>query len=323
MDNILCKLFDGSISKEELAVLSAWIAEGDENRNRFVDMYRVWNTIEFEKISGHIDLAAEFALIQKRIFSQQKRLNARRRLSVGLAAAACFATLLIAGTIWLGLWSRPSSFEEITVPHGEKMSLTLPDGTQVQASAGTWIHWPQKFGKKQRMISVDGQVYLDVAHDAARPFVVNTERMDVTVFGTEFGMTAYSREETSNVVLVSGSVTVSNNHTGSTLDLLPDQMYVYDIADGSENVLEVDTALHTSWLDGFYAFDKESFAGVLTRLSIYYGVSVECEPRAGEYLCSGKLNLKGGFEQVLAGLSYVVPITYTVENGVYRIRLSD
>jgi ferric-dicitrate binding protein FerR (iron transport regulator) len=100
-------------------------------------------------------------------------------------------------------------------------------------------------------------------------------------------------------------------------------MYVYDIADGSEKVLDVDTALHTSWLDGFYVFDRESFAGVLTRLSIYYGVQVDCEPRAGEYVCSGQLNLNGGFDQVMAGLSYVVPITFTVEDGVYRIRLSD
>ncbi len=324
MDSILAKFFDGSISDEESAILSAWIDRNEENKRKFLDIYRIWNSLEFEKHEGVIDIDRELEIFRKNIGTRKRRLVSRRMRLVISYSAACIVLCVVVGIAWWGnRTSRPSDLTELTVPYGQRSEVTLSDGTKVWASAGSRLSYPATFDKRTREIRVDGQIYLDVAADTDRPFIVRTDRADVKVLGTEFGITAYGEEARTDIVLVSGSLAVSNNRTGGNTILRPDQMYVYDEADGTENVRDVDSSLHTLWLEGIYMFDRESFSDVLMRLSIYYGVEVDCEADAGKYLCSGKLNLNGGFDAVLAGLAYVVPISYTKEDDVYKIRLSE
>ena len=214
-----------------------------------------------------------------------------------------------------------AGFEELSVPYGGRSSLTLPDGTSLRVSAGTRLVYPVKFGKKSREIFVDGQIYLDVAKDAGRPFTVKTRDMDIKVLGTKFIVTAYGDRPVDDIVLVEGSVSVSNNQTGNTTILAPDKMYIYDETTGSEKTKDADTALSLSWMDGKYKFDREPLASVMTHLAVWYGVDVDCRPEAGEYLCSGTLSLDEGFETVLGRLANVVPILYNREEEIYKIEL--
>lgn len=216
---------------------------------------------------------------------------------------------------------QSSNFNRLLIPYGKKSTITFSDGTKVWANAGTQLVYPIEFNKNEREIFVDGQIYLDVAKDANRPFIVKTKDMDIKVLGTKFNITAYSKENNNNIVLVSGKVSVSNKKTNSNTTLSPNNMYVYDKASLNENVKEVDTSLYTSWIDGKYIFNKEPFEYVLARLSMYYGVKVDCEKAAGKYLCSGKLNLRDEFDLVLDGLANSVPISYALEDGVYKIKL--
>lgn len=60
----------------------------------------------------------------------------------------------------------------------------------------------------KRKLNVQGEVYLDVRKDAAHPFVVKTNRLEVTVLGTSFNVTDYAKDTETAVVLVQGSVDV-------------------------------------------------------------------------------------------------------------------
>lgn len=51
--------------------------------------------------------------------------------------------------------------------------------------------YPNKFKKNKREIYVDGEVYMEVARDEERPFVVKTNMLDVQVLGTSFNVMAY------------------------------------------------------------------------------------------------------------------------------------
>jgi ferric-dicitrate binding protein FerR (iron transport regulator) len=209
----------------------------------------------------------------------------------------------------------------LLIPYGKRSTITFSDGTKVWANAGTQLVYPVEFNKKEREIFIDGQIYLDVAKDAGRPFIVKTKDMDIKVLGTKFNITAYSIENNNNIVLVSGRVSISNKKTNSSTVLIPNEMYVYNKIGPDENIKEVDTHLYTSWIDGKYIFDKETFDHVLARLSMYYGVKVDCETAASKYLCSGKLNLRDKFDVTLDGLANSVPISYTVEDRVYKVKL--
>ncbi|MBB4037683.1 ferric-dicitrate binding protein FerR (iron transport regulator) [Dysgonomonas hofstadii] len=384
--NILGKYFDGTISDEELTILSGWIEESEENEQEFLAIYRIWNSLEFEKHKEQIDISKELEIFREniRIENNIPKSNKRRKIIISSVAAACILlSILILNTDWVKLFApdtsddimsfvntntnpnftatkdiqlilsdskkveldsenadiqykddritmddskdiakdQSSSFNQLLIPYGKRSTITFSDGTKVWANAGTQLVYPIEFNEKEREIFIDGQIYLDVAKDANRPFIVKTKDMEVKVLGTKFNITAYSKEDNNNVILVSGMVNISNKKTNSKTTLSPNKMYVYDKNSLNENVKEVDTSLYTSWIDGKYIFNKESFEHVLARLSMYYGVTVDCEAAAGKYLCSGKLNLKDDFDIVLDGLANSVPISYTMEEGIYKIKL--
>ncbi len=380
--DILVKYFDGTITNEELNILSEWIGESEKNKNEFLAMYRLWNSLEYTKHKGKIDINKELNDFRERVLIQDVKTKSSKAGKIAIISAAIAAACVIIAALVLNINSdkpedimsfantttadfttskdiqlilsddktvdintenvdiqykddkitmddgkniskdQSSSFNQLLIPFGKRSSITFSDGTKVWANAGTQLVYPIEFNKKEREIFVDGQIYLDVAKDPDRPFIVKTKDMDIKVLGTKFNITAYSKENDNNVVLVSGKVNVVNRTTKHNATLTPNKIYKYDKSNSNEEIRDVDVTLYTSWVDGKYIFNKESFEHVLSRLSMYYGVKVVCDKEAGKYLCSGKLNLRDEFETVLDGLSNSVPISYAKENDVYKIKLS-
>lgn len=102
-----------------------------------------------------------------------------------------------------------ATFNQLVVPYGKQTTLTLADGTRVWINAGSRLVYPVVFEKQKREIYVEGEIYMEVAHDAERPFSVHTGKMDVCVLGTKFYISSYGRDRTQEVVLLSGSVSVA------------------------------------------------------------------------------------------------------------------
>ena len=74
------------------------------------------------------------------------------------------------------------------------------------------------------IVNVTGEAYFDVAHDADKPFIVQTEGMRIVVHGTKFNVDAFPGSENTLVSLVEGSVsletrqrTVSSNRAKQLL----------------------------------------------------------------------------------------------------------
>ena len=62
----------------------------------------------------------------------------------------------------------------VFTPVGGEYSLTLSDGTRVWLNAASRLQFPSVFRKDRREVQVEGEVYFEVAKDAARPFRVRT-----------------------------------------------------------------------------------------------------------------------------------------------------
>ncbi|MEM6541778.1 MAG: FecR family protein [Bacteroidota bacterium] len=98
-------------------------------------------------------------------------------------------------------------YNTLTVPYGKRFDVVLSDGTIVYMNSGTELKYPVSFlNEGNREIFVQGEAYFDVASDAARPFIVNAEELNVEVLGTEFNVLAYPEDGVTDVVLVEGSV---------------------------------------------------------------------------------------------------------------------
>jgi ferric-dicitrate binding protein FerR (iron transport regulator) len=213
-----------------------------------------------------------------------------------------------------------TAYNQLSVPRGKRSTLVLCDSTRVWINSGTRIVYPATFDRHRREIFVDGEIYIDVATDARRPFTVRTAAMDVRALGTSFDVRAYADGSDMQVVLVSGKVEVEMN--GSKSILAPCQMFSFDSRTGQTAVAPVDAADHIAWKDGYYPFRSQQLSAVLRKLSAYYGATFHSDAAIDTLTCSGKLDLKEDLAEVLRTLERTAPVVAlkTGENE-YRINV--
>lgn len=205
----------------------------------------------------------------------------------------------------------------LMTPKGKMSQLHLPDGTKVWLNAQTRVLFPNKFPQSRREIFVEGEIYIEVAPDATRPFVVKTKQNDIQVLGTRFDVRTTGTGVT-QVALVSGKVAVTNHTQKKEVLLLPDQLL--EISDRDYTISEVDAQKLIAWKSGIYSYEAELLDKILEDLAQYYGVQLAFRQR-GHTRYTGKLTVSQSFDNLLEGLKNIAPITYTKEGERYIINI--
>jgi len=210
-----------------------------------------------------------------------------------------------------------SAFNQLVVPKGKRSKLTLIDGTKMHVNAGTRVVYPIEFVGDKREIYVDGEIFINVAHDISRPFIVKTKDIDIQVLGTKFNVMAYENDANKQIVLANGSVKITSKAQNKEAILKPSQMYDYN---NGEGIIEnIDISKYTSWVNGLYIFDSERLYIVLLRLSRYYDAEISCNKDIASLKCSGKMDLKYDLNDILKGLAFSFPINVQYESNKYNI----
>ncbi|MEP5615301.1 MAG: FecR domain-containing protein, partial [Flavobacteriaceae bacterium] len=168
----------------------------------------------------------------------------------------------------------------LNVPNGKRFDVVLSDGTHVYLNSGTSLKYPVSFIKgEKRQVFLTGEAYFDVVEDKERPFLVHADDMIVKVLGTKFNVAHYSEEEHINTVLVSGSVELyddqGNNNAAPTL-LKPGFMAAWSKVNKDMSVENVDTRLHTAWMEGKLIFRNRTFKYIRSTLERYYNITIKC-----------------------------------------------
>ena len=162
------------------------------------------------------------------------------------------------------------SARRITTMHDKEFWLTLDDGTLVHLNYNTRLIYPEKFGRGDRNVILDGEAYFMVAKDKSRPFIVHTPNGDVKVYGTEFNVNTTG--DNTSVVLVKGSVSVTP--TGGKEQLMnPGQLCEFSV----ENLMlsTIDVEPYIAWNEGKFSFEEWPLERIMQVISRWYGREVE------------------------------------------------
>jgi len=164
----------------------------------------------------------------------------------------------------------------VVVPEGKDMKLTLSDGTEVWLNANSRLTYPTAFKGKERKVTLQGEAYFKVTHDAHHPFIVKAGDMETHVLGTEFNVNA-SDATHPHVTLVQGSVKVTSDHYNKVI--VPGEDAAVD-EQGAIKVCHVDTNDVAWWKDGIQLFNDTSLRDILVQLGSWYNVNVVCHDDA-------------------------------------------
>lgn len=203
--------------------------------------------------------------------------------------------------------------QQLSTPRGMDFKVILPDGSEVWLNAESTIKFPSSFLQSERRVELTGEAYFKVAHNARKPFLVTTERMNVKVLGTEFNMRNY-KSEAPQVSLVKGSVLVINpDSKAAECRLTPGQAAWRD-SKGAFHVSSADTYGVTQWVDGFFYFDDVPLVSILRELGRWYNLGVIINrPAAASLKLHFSASRKDDINEALSNINNMLDVNVSVE----------
>lgn len=208
------------------------------------------------------------------------------------------------------------AYNQIIVPKGRRSMIVLADNSKIWVNSGSKVIYPRIFGEGKREIFVEGEVYLKVARDEARPFVVNTSAFEVEVLGTSFNVSAPKGGVQADVVLVDGAVEVKDRQERH-IKMKPDERVELD-GSGISKIETVNARDYIHWVDGVWMLDGKPLKEVVRYLTEYYGQSVCCTPAVADKPFYGKLFLNEELDEVLEAIRQTLPVEPSArKNAIY------
>lgn len=192
-------------------------------------------------------------------------------------------------------------FNTITTPRGGQYQLILADGSKVWLNAESSLTFPTSFPGKERRVTLTGEGYFEIAHNAEKPFYVSAQEMQVHVLGTHFNINAYNDEGSTKTTLLEGSVRISAG--GQLAVLKPGQQS--DLKGGKIKVNQgVNINAVTAWVRGDFYFDNNSLQEVMRQIARWYDVNVQYNGEASGRTFSGAIKRSLSLAQVMRILQY-------------------
>ena len=166
-------------------------------------------------------------------------------------------------------------FHSLKVPYGKRFDVILSDNSRVYLNSGSILRYPIKFIDNQiREVFLEGEAFFEVSKDEKNIFRVNSNGINVEVYGTKFNFKNYSEDYVSDVVLVNGSVGISSSENNFVTKLSPGFKGSVDKENFKVETVKINTKIYTSWIDGQVIFRGESFNQIIKKLERLYNVTI-------------------------------------------------
>lgn len=217
--------------------------------------------------------------------------------------------------------SEELAYNILTIPNGKKFQIILSDGTTVHLNAGSSFKYPEKFidSRNRQVYLLEGEAYFEVSKDAAHPFIVNTNNVNVRVLGTEFNISSYPEDLSINTVLIEGAVSIFSNNKiydkAKSLKLKPGFKASWNKTSNNVVVKEVDTDIYTGWKNGKLIFKNIQFKNIIKKLERHYNVTIiNNNSKLDEKNYDATFDVET-IEEVLNSFNKNYEIEYTIENN--------
>ena len=202
------------------------------------------------------------------------------------------------------------SMNKISTPTGHSFKIVLADGSNVWLNAESELTFPSHFSEKQRMISLKGEGYFEVAPNKEKPFKVTLESgEEITVLGTVFNVMAYRNEPAKKITLLEGSIRLSDKkkhkilRPGQQAVLINGQMEVNNDANIDHEV---------AWKNGLFDFQNDDLSTIARQISRWYKVEIVFnEPSKSTGHFTGSIRKSAGIKEVLKMLEVAGDVHFT------------
>lgn len=277
--SLIAKYLAKQSTLQEDKELLEWRNALPENEKLFAELSAEWD-LATEKSTGK-NIIPDKEKIWNKIQKQIQPLVISYPKSFVIRVASIAATIaLVIGLSVSFLMNKPATeiptlASTFIAPKGQKSQLVLADGTKVWLNSGTSLTYTNKFGAKDRRVTLNGEAFFDVTKNKALKFVVSTGKVDVVVHGTAFNVKSYPADTDISVSLLHGKVDVVSSENEKSIALLaPGQKVVISKSDMKSVKEACDADLEGIWRLERLRFEGASINEVAEKLSKWYGVNI-------------------------------------------------
>ncbi|MDR3339861.1 MAG: FecR domain-containing protein [Candidatus Symbiothrix sp.] len=196
-------------------------------------------------------------------------------------AAAILLPLFIVCSIYLYRENNLINAEEMFITTGktEHASITLPDGTVVSLNEESTLGYnPKYYNKKERKINFKGEGYFRVFCNKEIPFLINAKGLHVKVLGTVFNFSAHENDDTAELALEEGCVSLLSTGSNQNVVLLKNQRASLNQFTGDITVIDDENIGDKSaWQRGDMVFRNTELSQVIRTIEENYSVTIKMD----------------------------------------------
>ncbi len=209
-----------------------------------------------------------------------------------------------------------AAIHTLQTPAGGEYQVLLADGTRAWLNAGTSLSYPSSFTGGERLVSVHGEVYFEVAENRGKPFRVRVGRHGITVMGTRFNVQAYGLDSITHVSLLEGAIRIANEKSSVTL------------SPGEEAAVERDKIRirmngsiddNIAWTKGLFSFRETPIQQVMDQVGRWYDITVYFEKPLNRKF-TGNILRNSSLEEVLAMLRLSGGVQFDIKGKQVTVR---
>jgi len=215
-EEILIKFLLKETSEEESITVQKWLDEATSNRAQFNQLEKIWTASKTLSSTSNIDEEQAWIRFKASANSNVKSYAtgaSRSDEAIIRPMRQSFKWLKIAAILVLvaGAWMMynvfgPANYTDLAASN-KVITEHLPDGSEVTLNKNSQISYATEFKDDRSVRLKKGDVFFSVAHDKSRPFVIEVNKVSVTVVGTSFNVKHLKGE--TEVIVETGIVKVS------------------------------------------------------------------------------------------------------------------
>ena len=218
-------------------------------------------------------------------------------------------------------------YNTLTNPRGSKViDITLSDGSHLWLNSGSSVTFPVAFSKHERNISITGEAYLEVAHDASREFKVHANGVTTEVLGTHFNVKAYDDEDEVKVTLLEGSVKTLLDD-GQSLMLKPGQQAAVQNPIATNAQLKInkhpDVEEVIAWKNARFSFNDTDIKQIMKQVSRWYDVDIQFDGEMKGLSFGGNMSRQKNVSELLKRLEATKAVKFAINGRKIIVTKTD
>ena len=205
---------------------------------------------------------------------------------------------------------------KIEVPRGGTYFLQLADGTKVWMNAESEMEFSTAFNGEERVVSLNGEAYFEVAKDLLKPFLVKVNGTIVEAVGTAFNINTHWKPGQVKTILTDGEIKVSD---GKNVNFVQEG-FASISGGGVVNIEKADLEEALAWKDGYFYFNGKNLKEIMEEIARWYNVDLTFEMNVSKDTYKGGIKRTESIESVCRMLEGLSGVDVEVKNRILFVR---